>query len=80
MLEQDEIFDLDTKKWYKIKRLNGLWGKGLRVQEQVYVNVTKFPTGNHLYFSEAKGLHYKKRSPPPPSPQPKKILVGEEKR
>ena len=80
-LEDKDIFDLDKKRWYKVIRRGGwLFGDRLCLEEQVYTNITRFPVGNHLYYSDCDGLHYRERSHPPPILRPKKILVEEEQR
>ena len=67
----EEIFDADTKKWFKIKR--GFFGN-LVLEEQIYVNVVRFPVGGEYAYSNCRGLYQISKSKPPPTLQP--ILVS----
>lgn len=64
------IFDKDKRKWYEVER--GLFGR-LHLTLMIYQNVTRFPIGEELEFSDEKGLIIAEPLIPPPTPNPIKV-------
>ena len=62
-----EIFDKDKKKWYKLERH---WPRGLQLVEQVYLNMRKHATGGEIAYSNCEGLHILPELKPPKTPGP----------